>query len=136
MLPASPLSTKTCLALQELWKQSSEGLNNHQCQELKKLLDDHIISYAANVEGCTWSRLVQHSIDIGLFPPIRLWPHLLALAFPQVAEGKIREMAAALEARSFEGPMANLPEVFKIIRGGWLWLSILGTCGQCTGGGH
>jgi len=50
ILPASSPLTKTCRAVQELWKQSCEGLDYHQRQELKKLLDDNADLYATNDE--------------------------------------------------------------------------------------
>jgi len=58
-----------CRAVQELWKRSCEGLDDHQCQELKTLLDDNVDLYAANDEDCTRTRLVQHSIDTRSSPP-------------------------------------------------------------------
>jgi len=91
MLPASSLSTETCRAVQELWRWSCEGLDDHQRQELKKLLDDNVDLYAAD-EDCTRTRLVQHYINTGSSPPICLRPHWLTLAKRWVAEVKIREM--------------------------------------------
>lgn len=106
MLPAFSPSTETCRAVQELWKRSCEGLDDHQRQELKKLLDDNVDLYAANDEDCTRTRLVQHSIDTRSSPPIRLRPHRLPLAKRQVAEEKIREMAAAGVIEPSDSPWA------------------------------
>ncbi|KAJ3607691.1 hypothetical protein NHX12_024742 [Muraenolepis orangiensis] len=95
MLPVPSPSTETYQAVQEMWRRSCEGLEDYQCQELKKFLDGNIDLYAANDKDCTRTRLVQHSINTGSSPPIHLRPHRLALAKRQVAEEKIREMAAA-----------------------------------------
>uniref|UniRef100_A0A669CP14 ribonuclease H n=1 Tax=Oreochromis niloticus TaxID=8128 RepID=A0A669CP14_ORENI len=93
--PDKSPSTETTEAVGELWQRSSVGLNVDQRQRLRCLLDENVDIFAASDKDCRQTGLVQHTIDTGSAQPIRLRPHRLPLSKRQVAEEKIREMAAA-----------------------------------------
>uniref|UniRef100_A0A669DN06 ribonuclease H n=1 Tax=Oreochromis niloticus TaxID=8128 RepID=A0A669DN06_ORENI len=93
--PDKSPSTETTEAVGDLWQRSSVGLNVDQRQRLRCLLDENVDIFAASDEDCRQTGLVQHTIDTGSAQPIRLRPHRLPLSKRQVAEEKIREMAAA-----------------------------------------
>ncbi|XP_042073272.1 uncharacterized protein LOC121813519 [Haplochromis burtoni] len=93
--PDKPPSTETIEAVDDLWQRSSVGLNVDQRQRLRCLLDENVDIFAASDKDCRQTSLVQHTIDTSSAQPIRLRPHRLPLSKRQVAEEKIREMAAA-----------------------------------------
>ncbi|CAI5637478.1 unnamed protein product [Oreochromis niloticus] len=93
--PDTSPSTETTEAVGDLWQRSSIGLNVDQRQRLRCLLDENVDIFAASDKDCRQTGLVQHTIDTGSAQPIRLRPHRLPLSKRQVAEEKIREMAAA-----------------------------------------
>ncbi|KAL4004005.1 hypothetical protein ACER0C_003718 [Sarotherodon galilaeus] len=93
--PDKSPSTETTEAVGDLWQRSSVGLNVDQHQRLRCLLDENVDIFATSDKDCRQTGLVQHTIDTGSAQPIRLRPHRLPLSKRQVAEEKIREMAAA-----------------------------------------
>uniref|UniRef100_A0AAZ1X8S4 Gypsy retrotransposon integrase-like protein 1 n=1 Tax=Oreochromis aureus TaxID=47969 RepID=A0AAZ1X8S4_OREAU len=93
--PNKSPSTETTEAVGDLWQRSSVGLNIDQRQRLRCLLDENVDIFAASDKDSRQTGLVQHTIDTGSAQPIRLRPHRLPLSKRQVAEEKIREMAAA-----------------------------------------
>uniref|UniRef100_A0A8C9VS90 Gypsy retrotransposon integrase-like protein 1 n=1 Tax=Scleropages formosus TaxID=113540 RepID=A0A8C9VS90_SCLFO len=78
-----------------LWQRSGAELEEGQREQLKELLNAFMDIFAARDEDCTKTDLVRHHIETGGAAPIRLRPHRLALAKRQIAEEKVREMAAA-----------------------------------------
>lgn len=75
--------------------------------------------FAAKVEDCTQTGLVQHHIDTGSAPPIRLRPHRLALAKQQAAEDMIHQMAATGVIEPSSSPWAALAVLVKKTNGDW-----------------
>jgi len=88
-------TSDTVAAIQDLCQWSSEGLDSQQSQQLRDLLQQFTDIFAARDEECTQTNLVQHKIDTGTAPPIRLRLYRLALAKREAAERMILEMAAA-----------------------------------------
>ncbi|CAL9701640.1 unnamed protein product [Knipowitschia caucasica] len=114
-----PPSTETVNAVKELWQRSSEGLDQCQKEQLKHLLDRYVDIFAARDEDCTQTRLVQHSIDTGSAPPIRLRPHRLALSKRQLAEDMIHKMLAAGIIEPSSSPWAAPVVLVRKRLGGW-----------------
>lgn len=104
--PTNHTSAETSEAVRELCRRSSDGLDQQQCGQLRHLLEDYADIFAAKDEDCRRTGLVQHSIDTGTAQPIRLRPHRLALGKRQVAEDKVREMAAAGVIEPSDSPWA------------------------------
>uniref|UniRef100_A0AAV2M0R0 Gypsy retrotransposon integrase-like protein 1 n=1 Tax=Knipowitschia caucasica TaxID=637954 RepID=A0AAV2M0R0_KNICA len=114
-----PPSTETVNAVKELWQRSSEGLDQCQKEQLRHLLDRYVDIFAARDEDCTQTRLVQHSIDTGSAPPIRLRPHRLALSKRQLAEDMIHKMLAAGIIEPSSSPWAAPVVIVRKRLGGW-----------------
>uniref|UniRef100_A0AAV2KGL3 ribonuclease H n=1 Tax=Knipowitschia caucasica TaxID=637954 RepID=A0AAV2KGL3_KNICA len=114
-----PPSTETVNAVKELWQRSSEGLDQCQKEQLRHLLDRYVDIFAARDEDCTQTRLVQHSIDTGSAPPIRLRPHRLALSKRQLAEDMIHKMLAAGIIEPSSSPWAAPVVLVRKRLGGW-----------------
>ncbi|CAL9692669.1 unnamed protein product [Knipowitschia caucasica] len=114
-----PPPTETVNAVKELWQRSSEGLDQCQKEQLRHLLDRYVDIFAARDEDCTQTRLVQHSIDTGSAPPIRLRPHRLALSKRQLAEDMIHKMLAAGIIEPSSSPWAAPVVLVRKRLGGW-----------------
>ncbi|KAK2922219.1 hypothetical protein Q8A73_001704 [Channa argus] len=68
---------RTPTAKPPLAQRSGGNLDAAQRQQLNRLLQDFVDIFAAKDEDCTRTGLVQHHIDTGDAPPIRLRPHRL-----------------------------------------------------------
>ena len=105
--------------MHNLWQRSSDGLEPQQRLQLKRLLDDYMDIFAARDEDCRQTGLVQHAIETRDAQPIRLRPHRLALTRRQVAEDKIREMAAAGIIEPSNSPWAAPVVLVRKKNGSW-----------------
>uniref|UniRef100_A0AAV2MR94 Gypsy retrotransposon integrase-like protein 1 n=1 Tax=Knipowitschia caucasica TaxID=637954 RepID=A0AAV2MR94_KNICA len=114
-----PPSTETVNAVKEMWQRSSAGLDQCQKEQLRHLLDRYVDIFAARDEDCTQTGLVQHSIDTGSAPPIRLRPHRLALSKRQLAEDMIHKMLAAGIIEPSSSPWAAPVVLVRKRLGGW-----------------
>ncbi|KAK2919003.1 hypothetical protein Q8A73_003374 [Channa argus] len=90
----APPSDETAAAVAELAQRSGGHLDAAQRQQLNRLLQDFVDIFAARDEDCTRTGLVQHHIDTGDAPPIRLRPHRLPLVKRQAAQELIESMVA------------------------------------------
>ncbi|KAJ8385356.1 hypothetical protein AAFF_G00189770 [Aldrovandia affinis] len=99
-------TSETARAVHDLWQCSSSALDPTQQQQLQQLLWENADSLTARDEDCKRTGLVQHSIDTGPAPPIRLRPYQLTLAKPQAAEEQIRNMVAARVIEPSDSPWA------------------------------
>ncbi|KAK2920525.1 hypothetical protein Q8A73_000010 [Channa argus] len=91
---SAPPSDETAAAVAELAQRSGGQLDAVQRQQLNSLLQDFVDIFAARDEDCTRTGLVQHHIDTGDAPPIRLRPHRLPLVKCQAAQELIESMVA------------------------------------------
>lgn len=85
----------TVQAVQELAQWSSEQLNPQQSALLRDLVQEFLDIFAARDYECTWTGLVQNTINTCTAVPIRLRPYRLPLAKREAAERLIQTMAAA-----------------------------------------
>ncbi|KAK2912645.1 hypothetical protein Q8A73_006758 [Channa argus] len=90
----APPSDETAAAVAELAQRSGGHLDAAQRHQLNRLLQDFVDIFAARDEDCTRTGLVQHHIDTGNAPPIRLRPHRLPLVKRQAAQELIKSMVA------------------------------------------
>ena len=117
--PAALPPTEAAAALEELWQRSSPGLDPRQGRQLRELLEEYKDIFAASVKECRRTGLVQHRIETGNAPPIRLRPHRLALAKRQAAEDMVREMLDAGVIEPSDSPWAAPVVLVKKKGGGW-----------------
>ncbi|XP_029938440.1 uncharacterized protein LOC115381302 [Salarias fasciatus] len=126
--PASPPSqsspsVETAEAINKLWQRSSIRLTPHQQQQLRELLGQFRDIFAANTKDCQRTSLVQHHIEMGDAPAIRLRPHRLTFTKRQAAEEVLQEMIDAGVVEPSDSPWA-MPVVLVKKKGGRWWFCV------------
>ncbi|MGH0118456.1 UNVERIFIED_CONTAM: hypothetical protein FKN15_054308 [Acipenser sinensis] len=85
----------TCATVDVVWRRSCEDFSLEQKVQLRRLLLEFQDLFATKSEGMGQTLLLQHTIDTGDAPPIRLWPLRLPLAQQEVTELIRTEMQEA-----------------------------------------
>ena len=78
--------------LKELYEESSEGLDNNQKSQLRKLLLKHQSIFAKNKHDLGYSEIVQHKIDVGNAKRIKQAPRRLPIHQREIERKQVREM--------------------------------------------